>query len=140
MNENWLDILDDEGESPCLRLMQASVAVADALLEDLLEEQAAFATSESASIHLYASNAEVDEVRDLIDEGEDPNDLSENGLSLLDRAALNGSLDLAKLLVNRGADVNRVDTALTGLTPWGMANMMGHTDIMDFLRQYGATY
>ena len=32
MDENWLDPLDDEGESPSSRLMQASTALAEVLL------------------------------------------------------------------------------------------------------------
>ena len=50
-----------------------------------------------------------------------------------------GNLDLAKLLINRGADANAFDIRLTGLSAYGMARAMGYDQIIDLLSRFGAT-
>lgn len=140
MDESWLDILDDEGESIRSRLMQSTEPIADALLAALSDEEDDDEFRASAGIHVLASNVRVKEIRQLLDKGADPNEACENGLTPLHRAALNGSVDLTKLLVNRGADVNVLDAILTRLTPLGIAEMMGRTDIAEFLKLRCATF
>lgn len=110
----------------------------------------------------YISRDSVDGVKELLDEGYDPNTILPNGRSLLSAAildnafksarflinqknikidirsqsdetalmiaSLRGNLDLVKLLVYRGADVNK-----TGWTPLHYAASGGHTQVMRFL-------
>ena len=52
-------------------------------------------------------------------------------------AAITGCLDLAKLLVNRGASVNPRDTQLTDLTPLNIARLMGYEELARFLVAHG---
>lgn len=110
----------------------------------------------------YISRDSVEGVKELIDEGYDPNTILPNGRTLLSAsilenafksarflinqkkikidmrsqadetalmlASLRGNLDLVKLLVYRGADVNK-----TGWTPLHYAASGGHTQVMRFL-------
>lgn len=110
----------------------------------------------------YISRDSVDGVKELLEEGYDPNTILPNGRSLLSAAilenafksarflinqkkikidmrsqsdetalmiaSLRGNLDLVKLLVYRGADVNK-----TGWTPLHYAASGGHTQVMRFL-------
>ncbi len=79
----------------------------------------------------------------LLDEGVDVNTKFRYGATALSYAADRGHLDVAKLLVDRGADVNARDTFYnaTPLT-WAVSPAMGrkpqHPDIVRLLLEHGA--
>ena len=70
-------------------------------------------------------------LRRLVDLGFDINDRSATKTPL-HHAAEAGDTDLARLLIEHGADPNLVDTHI-GATPWGWANHNRHTDTADYL-------
>ena len=89
----------------------------------------------------------VTKVRELLDNGSDPNEL-EQGYSALMFACEKGNLDLVRLLVERGADVNAREPGLS-LTPMmAAASGKGFQDetqkesrgleILDLLVKHGA--
>lgn len=60
-----------------------------------------------------------------------PNEVFKVGLPVLHMACLGGDMDIVKLLVSKGADVNLLD--LKGNTPAYPAILRGHTHILDYL-------
>jgi ankyrin repeat protein len=58
-----------------------------------------------------------------------------NGLPPLHQAALAGDLELIKILIERGADVNAVSM---DQTPLSEAIMSGHKDVVEYLLEHGA--
>ena len=70
-------------------------------------------------------------LRRLVDLGFDINDRS-NTKTPLHHAAETGDTELARLLIEHGADPNLVDTHI-GATPWGWANHNRHTGTADYL-------
>jgi ankyrin repeat protein len=60
-----------------------------------------------------------------------------HGLTPMHWAAITGCLDLARLLVNRGALVNPRDTRLTDLTPLNIARLMRYDELVRFLVSHG---
>ena len=69
--------------------------------------------------------------------GADLNDTDSYGLAPLHWAAVNGSMDLAKLLINRGANLVTISHQLGGLTPTGVAKIMGYDEMMQFFVSWG---
>jgi ankyrin repeat protein len=99
------------------------------------------------SLILAAKAGKVARVRELLDNGSDPNEL-EQGFSALMYACERGNLDLVRLLIERGADVNAREPGLS-LTPlMAAASGKGFPDgiqkeglgleIVDLLVQRGA--
>lgn len=88
-------------------------------------------------IHDAAKSGEVEKVRSLLQE--DPSlvsSLDENGMTLLDCAAARKQIDVATLLIEKGADVN-----LTGhgkLTAIHFAALAGSLEIANVLLAHGA--
>ena len=87
-----------------------------------------------------ARNGHQDTVMTLLAHGADVNTPDEYGMTSLHWVALNGRVDLAKVLIQQGADVNRRDIVAGGLTPTGMALLMGYDDLVDLLKSHGGTY
>ena len=135
MSNDWLYELDEEGQTPLLRGLTSGNSGATLLILNVAEETGAEKPKES--IHVAAAAGHVERVRELLDEGADPNAMDANGLALMHRAAMNGSLDLAKLLINRGADVNAREQQVTAMTPLSLARWMGYHDVATYIANYG---
>lgn len=75
----------------------------------------------------------------LIEEdGYDVNDQDNAGNTALHEAALNGHLDIVKLLVNHGADVNVQSYEMFKDTPLIDASANAHLPVVEFLLEHGA--
>ena len=88
-----------------------------------------------------------DRIKLLLDRGVDVNAENVYGLTLLQDAAKDGYIDIARILLSNGADVNYKDDyqglAVPSLhtacrSPLHMAAMNGHHDMVDLLINYGA--
>ena len=77
------------------------------------------------------------QVRECIEQGHDFEVMDNHGLTAMHWAAITGCLDLVKLLINRGAQVNPRDSQLTDLTPLNIARLMGYEDVARYLVHYG---
>ena len=78
-----------------------------------------------------SEDGDVTRVTQLLKEGAQPdNYIGEYGETALSRAARSGHIDIAKILIEAGADVNKL--ALY----WAAEN--GHNDIVKILREAGA--
>lgn len=130
LNE-WIDMLDDAGWSP----MDRAVHSRSGFLVDFLG-RLQFEPPESEYFG-HIIRAEVREVREHIEMGADPNAIDSNGLNGLHYAALNGCVDLAKLLLNRGASPHLSAAILSNATPAQIARDMGYKDVAAALAAYG---
>jgi ankyrin repeat protein len=82
---------------------------------------------------------EVDLVKTFLDDGGDPNTTCDEpftGSSLLSIACDLGYIDLVKLLVSRGANVEHRD-AIVKYTPFLKASKHGHVPVLQFLLDQG---
>ena len=78
----------------------------------------------------WASLGEVVEVEKSLANGVDVNQTDEEGYSALHAAAENGYLDVVKLLVEKGADVQHK----TQYTALELAEMAGNADVIIYLK------
>jgi ankyrin repeat protein len=78
----------------------------------------------------WASLGEVVEVEKSLANGVDVNQTDEEGYSALHAAAENGYLDVVKLLVEKGADVQHK----TQYTALELAEMAGNEDVIIYLK------
>jgi len=89
------------------------------------------------ALALAAQLGQIDAVRVLLDAGEDPNRYNppqaHSHATPLHQAISSGHLDMVRLLVQRGADVNIRDTLFEG-TALGWAEYLDQRDIAAYLR------
>ncbi len=78
----------------------------------------------------WASLGELAEVEKSLANGADVNSADEEGYSALHAAAENGYLDVVKLLVEKGADVQHK----TQYTALELAEMAGNDDVAAYLK------
>lgn len=86
----------------------------------------AFRVSE---LSYWAGIGKVDQVRELLDNGADPNVTEEDGYTPLMGAAENNHLEVAKLLIDAGADIKKKGE----FTAYELAEMQGFTEMMKLL-------
>ena len=75
--------------------------------------------------------------RFLLERGMSPNHMNWRGFTLLHDMAHTGDLAKARLLIEHGADINRVDGEYRS-TPLGYAARWGHVEIVKLLLDCGA--
>ncbi|MEB3862584.1 ankyrin repeat domain-containing protein [Acinetobacter sp. IK31] len=78
----------------------------------------------------WASLGDLDQVEQLLLEGQDPNQMDDEGYSALQAAAENDHLEVVKLLVEKGAYVD-YKSEYTALQ---LAEMASNTDVVNYLK------
>ncbi|MFO7973420.1 MAG: ankyrin repeat domain-containing protein [Candidatus Hydrogenedentota bacterium] len=136
MDNHWSNKVDDLGETPTSRALRSGHARVVSLVMTIAEEPQRIERDVPELIQ-FARNSQVREVRECMERGHDFEVVDNHGLTAMHWAAITGCLDLAKLLVNRGALVNPRDTRLTDLTPLNIARLMGYDEVSRFLVQHG---
>ena len=93
---------------------------------------------DTPAMQLYwaVTEADLDRVKAFLDEGMSADTLSYMGDSLLEKAAELGQVQVARLLIERGADVNFQED--TGDTALMSAVEEGHLEMVDLLLDAGA--
>ena len=86
--------------------------------------------------HYAVSQADVKQVQDFLAQGMSADTKIDFGESLLGRAAYLGHIEIARLLLDRGADVNYNDD--TGYTALKLAAEEGHLEMVRLLLDAGA--
>src|SRR5690606_28155567 len=76
--------------------------------------------------------------RELLDLGTPVDFADGNGITMLGRAVLNNEVGMARMLIERGADVNVTDKL--GMTPllWATSSSFGDTAMIELLLASGA--
>ena len=80
----------------------------------------------------WASLGDLEQVKQLLIDGEDPNQTDDEGYSALQAAAENDHLEIVKLLVEKGAHV----AYKSEYTALQLAEMAGNTDVVNYLKVY----
>lgn len=80
-------------------------------------------------------NDEIDKAKELIQAGADVHAVDSYGRNALMVAAGHGYLDIVKLLLEKGANVN---TLINGRSPLKSAAYCGHFDVVKLLIEHGA--
>ena len=78
----------------------------------------------------WASLGDIEQVKQALQEGLDVNSADEEGYSALHAAAENDHLEIVKLLVSKGADVDHRST----YTALELAEMAGNKDVVAYLK------
>ena len=78
----------------------------------------------------WASVGDIEQVEQSLQEGLNVNSADEEGYSALQAAAENDHLDVVKLLVSKGADVDHRST----YTALELAEMAGNKDVVEYLK------
>ena len=94
-------------------------------------------TLDEAPVADAAQRSDVEAVRELLQQGADPNAAQSDGLTALHWAALNDQLNIAQILLYAGATVKPV-TRVGGYTPLHLASRAGHGGIVRALLEAGA--
>lgn len=137
MGEDWLHVMDEDGHTPLSRALRCGNSVIAALMLSLDQEHSNASTSAPIAIHEAARFGRAKEVRESIEKGADFGSMDQYGLTPLHWASLNGCLDLVRLLINRGADLNVHSVQVGCFTPLDLAKLMGYTEIVEFLGAHG---
>ena len=91
---------------------------------------------QSSLIHDAALDGDIDEVQRQLDAGVDPNLKSSKGATPLFYAVYGGHLEIAELLITRGADVNALD--LNGNSVLDQAHNYDDQEMVELLEAHGA--
>lgn len=92
--------------------------------------------SEISQIYTQVIHKNYEAVKELLDSGEDPNTINDNGFSILMQAVADGSFEIAELLLERGANPNIVNHL--GRSPMCFAARYGYVNMVKLLLQYKA--
>ncbi|XP_056325529.1 protein phosphatase 1 regulatory subunit 16A [Danio aesculapii] len=83
-----------------------------------------------------AARNDIEEVRQLLNNGVSPDLFNEDGLTALHQSCIDDFLEVARCLLDVGANVNACDSELW--TPLHAAATCGHTDLVQMLIEAGA--
>ena len=95
------------------------------------------ATVDESPVADAAQQGDIEAVRTLLQQGEDPNAAQADGLTALHWAALNDELGIAEIVLYAGATVGPV-TRVGGYTPLHLASRSGHGAVVRALLEAGA--
>lgn len=137
MTEKWVDTEDVFGETPVTRAYKCGHSATVTLIMKVMEPPN---PALDTPIHRAARNSQVDQVKAALEEGVDINSKDGYGLTAMHWAGITGCIDLVKLLVNRGANINPRDEGITDMTPFGLAKWLGYEQVAAYLERYGGTY
>ena len=96
----------------------------------------AVSSTVAPSLVYWSSLGNLARVEEVLRSAPDVNVTDEGGYSAVHAAAENGHIEVLKLLIARGANLNAV---VNGLTPLDLAITSGRSEVIALLTQHGAT-
>lgn len=81
-------------------------------------------------------DSNLNDIKTLLEDGADVNQVNKAGFSLLHEAARRGGVEIVRLLIEKGAVVHAIDDF--GITPLNIASGCGHTEVVRLLIEKGA--
>ena len=101
-------------------------------------------TTKSAmtALAMACAKGRRDVVTLLLEKGADPNITFDSGIAPLHLACLRGHIDIVEILLDAGADMDgetamiTADEVIDSYAPYGIAELMGHREIMTLLEQH----
>ena len=90
-----------------------------------------------SNLHDATRDGDLEQARQLIEDGANVDEENRQGLTPLHLIALNGRTDLAELLLDHGAVVNQRESYTGKLTPMAMALLMGYDDLVEVMSERG---
>jgi len=133
--DDWASTLDDEGKSPLSRAVSSGNQPLILMIMSMTSP-GPHGESSDEPFHAAVRAQDVAAVKGHIDSGANPDALDDTGLAPLHWAAIGGSIDLAKLLLNRGAMPDIVSPLSPELTPLAIARLMRYQDMIRLLEQH----
>ena len=107
--------------------------VADALARRAREE-----AGTPQAVHAAIRDGRSEEAKRLIESGSDLGAVDKVGMTPLDWAASVGNVEIAELLIAKGANVNSVNPVYGGYSPLHSAAFAGQRDVAELLIRHGA--
>ena len=89
----------------------------------------------AGDVEYWASGGNVAKVKEAINAGCDVNAASEGGYTALHAAAENGHVEIARILIESGAD--QTAKLESGEAPIDLARLAGKDEVLDYLRSIG---
>ena len=137
MTDDWTNTEDAFGETPVSRALKCGHSATATLIMKVIEPPN---PALDTPLHEAARNSRIADVKFSLESGADINATDGYGLTALHWAAITGYLDLAKLLINRGANINPREESITDLTPFALAKWLGYEEFAEFLEEQGGAY
>uniref|UniRef100_A0A0E0C5B3 Potassium channel n=1 Tax=Oryza meridionalis TaxID=40149 RepID=A0A0E0C5B3_9ORYZ len=139
-NEQCVRLLLEYGADPNARDSEGKVPLWEALCEkhaavvQLLVEGGADLSSGDTGLYacIAVEESDTELLNDIIHYGGDVNRARRDGTTALHRAVCDGNVQMAELLLEHGADIDKQDG--NGWTPRALAEQQGHDDIQLLFR------
>ena len=113
-------------------------ALSQRILMGISEQQAAAEQGTPQELISAIREGEYDKARQLIEAGANLTAVDKVGLTALDLAVSAGHMELAQLLIAKGANVNAVNVKNGGYAPLHNAVFLGQTEAAELLISHGA--
>lgn len=127
-----------DGWTPLHAAVEQSLEVTEVLVESGADIETKGGPESKTALRLAVEMNKSDIVEHLLRSGADPASKCNGGYSNLHKAALKGYLDIAKHLVNHGADMG-IDNNPEEMSALYLASYKGHIDLAEFFMQRGAS-
>ena len=134
MTDDWANNEDAFGETPVTRALKCGHSATATLIMKVIEPPD---PSLDTPFHDAARNSRVADVKAALEQGTDIDAVDGYGLTALHWSAINGCIDLAKLLINRGANINPREQNITNMTPYALAKWLGYEEVAGLLEDRG---
>ena len=96
--------------------------------------------SKASSIYQSCADGNIEQINEYIKICHDINSRNEEGGTLLHYASANGRFNIAKILVNKGADINFSEINFPFYTPYAIAIINEAYDICEFFEDNGGDF
>lgn len=136
MDQEWLYTRDEYGETPLTRISKSGrMEIASLMFVQTIEDRLREVANLPA-LHRAAYWGYDDAIIELLEMGDDIDEVDAQGETPLHKAARLGNLVAAKVLIEHGANPDRQNAL--GLSPLHWAALTGRLEVVELLMESGA--